>query len=67
MSLGMFTCNQARCVEKLLPKHDINGIVDEMIIEHEEHMEENSSIISPLSLVVDKKGKQEVKDEHASI
>jgi hypothetical protein len=40
MSLGMFNCNQVRCVEELMSEHDISGIVDEMIIEHEQHMEE---------------------------
>jgi hypothetical protein len=48
----------------LLPKHDISGIVDEMTIEHEQHMEEEGSIVNPSSLVVDKKGKGKVKDEH---
>lgn len=66
MSLGMFNCNQARCVEELLPEHDINGIVDEMIIEREQHMEEESSIVNPSSLIVDKKGKGKIKDEHTS-
>ncbi len=48
----------------MLPKHDISGIVDEMTIEHEQHMEEEGSIVNPSSLVVDKKGKGKVKDEH---
>jgi hypothetical protein len=42
------------------------GIVDEMTIEHEQHMEEESLIVNPSSLVVDKKGKGKVKDEHTS-
>jgi hypothetical protein len=50
MSLGIFTCNQARCVEELLLEHDISGIVDEMIVEHEQHMEEESSIIKSIIL-----------------